>query len=45
MRVGYNTWSMARAPYHVFIPALADTGYGVITLSVVAASGIGEWRP
>jgi inosose dehydratase len=44
VRIGYNTWSMARVPYQVFIPALAEMGYGAITLSVVASYGSGDWR-
>jgi sugar phosphate isomerase/epimerase len=44
MRIGYNTWSMATVPYHTFIPALADIGFGAIAISVVPAYTIGEKR-
>ena len=35
MRIGYNTWSMAKVPYEQFVPGLADIGYRAIAVSVV----------
>ena len=44
MRLGYNTWSMAKVPYQTFIPGLHEIGYTAITISVVPAYGIGGQR-
>src|SRR5437016_9647453 len=41
MRIGYNTWSMAKVPYTAFIPALSDIGFGAIAISVVPGYTIG----
>src|SRR5438132_11864416 len=41
MRIGYNTWSMARVPYETFIPGLADIGFTAIAISVVPSDTIG----
>jgi sugar phosphate isomerase/epimerase len=44
MRIGYNTWSMARVPYTDFIPGLSDIGFGAIAISVVPGYTIGgQW--
>ncbi len=44
MRIGYNTWSLARVPYQDFLGGLADIGYTAIALSVVPGYTIGgEW--
>ena len=34
MRIGFNTWSIARVPYQDFIPQLAEIGYTAIAISV-----------
>ena len=44
MRLGYNTWSMAKVPYQTFIPGLHEIGYTAITISVVPGYGIGGQR-
>jgi len=44
MRIGYNTWSMARVPYETFVPGLHNLGYTAITVSVIPAYGIGGQR-
>ena len=44
MRLGYNTWSMAKVPYQTFIPGLHELGYTAITISVIPAYGIGGQR-
>lgn len=44
MRIGYNTWSMAKVPYEQFIPGLAEIGYTAIIVSVVPGYGIGGER-
>jgi len=41
MRIGYNTWSMARVPYATFIPGLSDIGFRAIAISVVPGYTIG----
>jgi sugar phosphate isomerase/epimerase len=41
MRIGYNTWSMARVPYGAFIPGLSDIGFTAIAISVVPSYSIG----
>ena len=41
MRLGYNTWSMAKVPYQTFIPGLHDLGYTAVTISVIPSYGIG----
>jgi sugar phosphate isomerase/epimerase len=44
MRIGYNTWSMAKVPYTAFIPGLSDIGFGAIAISVVPGYTIGgQW--
>ena len=44
MRIGFNTWSIARVPYQAFIPRLAEIGYRAIAISVVPGYTIGgEW--
>ena len=44
MRIGFNTWSIARVPYQDFIPRLAEIGYRAIAISVVPGYPIGgEW--
>jgi len=42
MRIGYNTWSMARVPYEAFIPGLSDIGFRAIAISVVPGYTIGD---
>jgi len=41
MRIGYNTWSMAKVPYQAFIPGLSDIGFRAIAISVVPGYTIG----
>jgi sugar phosphate isomerase/epimerase len=41
VRIGFNTWSIARVPYQDFIPGLADIGYRAIAISVVPGYSIG----
>jgi inosose dehydratase len=41
MRIGYNTWSMAKVPYTEFIPGLSEIGFGAIAISVVPGYTIG----
>src|SRR5258708_39023467 len=44
MRIGYNTWSMAKVPYAEFIPGLSEIGFGAIAISVVPGYTIGgQW--
>lgn len=44
MRIGYNTWSMAKVPYTEFIPGLSEIGFGAIAISVVPGYTIGgQW--
>ncbi len=44
MRIGYNTWSMAKVPYQAFIPGLSDIGFRAIAISVVPGYMIGgQW--
>src|SRR4051794_5889395 len=44
VRIGFNTWSIARVPYQAFIPRLAEIGYRAIAISVVPGYTIGgEW--
>src|SRR5438034_733787 len=44
MRIGYNTWSMAKVPYQAFIPGLSDIGFRAIAISVVPGYTIGgQW--
>jgi sugar phosphate isomerase/epimerase len=44
MRIGYNTWSMARVPYETFIPRLSEIGFKAIAISVVPGYTIaGQW--
>jgi inosose dehydratase len=46
MRIGFNTWSIARVPYQDFIPGLAEIGYRAIAISVVPGYSIGgEYVP
>lgn len=46
MRIGFNTWSIARVPYQDFIPRLAEIGYTAIAISVVPGYTIGgEYVP
>jgi sugar phosphate isomerase/epimerase len=46
VRIGFNTWSIARVPYQDFIPRLADIGYRAIAISVVPGYTIGgEYVP
>ena len=41
MRIGYNTWSMAKVPYETFIPGLSEIGFRAIAISVVPGYTIG----
>src|SRR5712691_4736024 len=44
MRIGYNTWSMAKVPYTEFIPGLSEIGFKAIAISVVPGYTIGgQW--
>ncbi len=44
MRIGYNTWSMAKVPYKAFITGLSDIGFRAIAISVVPGYTIGgQW--
>jgi sugar phosphate isomerase/epimerase len=44
MRIGYNTWSMAKVPYEAFVPGLSDIGFRAIAISVVPGYTIGgKW--
>src|SRR5437899_10451602 len=44
MRIGYNTWSMAKVPYQAFSPGLSDIGFRAIAISVVPGYTIGgKW--
>jgi sugar phosphate isomerase/epimerase len=46
VRIGFNTWSLAKVPYTTFIPGLADIGYTAIAISVVPGYTIGgQWVP
>ena len=44
MRIGYNTWSMAKVPYSTFLPGLHEIGYTAVTISVIPHYGIGGQR-
>lgn len=41
VRIGFNTWSLARVGYQEFIPRLAEIGYRAIAISVVPGYTIG----
>jgi sugar phosphate isomerase/epimerase len=41
VRIGFNTWSLARVGYQEFIPRLAEIGYRAMAISVVPGYTIG----